>query len=520
MRKIGILSAALLGATPLAANNAVGQTYLTTRDVFQATSPERVTLDRNDRMYMKDYGYGGDLSATVIYSKTTDEQALRDYFLPFIGKQSLIAGELGSDAYVNIPGTANVVANYFNVFTNGVTNGSGDFPYLVFQSELAFAPSQRIEAIGLQWQQSFKKYFIKISAPIEHITNNLGMVETIINPGVPSGSASSSGVPTGAVANMTEAFRQSGMNYGKIDGKQEKWGVADVEFMFGRNWDEDQHCQMDIYLGLVFPTGNRPKAEYLFEAVVGNNHHWGAFFGGSSRHTWREGDNYLISAYCDADARYLFENTQTRMIDLNGRPWSRYIWLADTQGTSPLTNGLSMFDQGLVFGVNVLTQQVRVAPHGSFTLNSALNYRRDCGFEIEAGANFYARQTEHVKLLNSFTNPNNYGIPQLGTDLGTGFFTTTVTDFASIDNAQEQHNYDLNHSTSNAQTIVLTESDLNLDSASNPAVLETSFYAVLGKSWNDIRYPAFAGIGGSYTYNNDNSSPRRFALWGKAGFSF
>lgn len=516
MRRVVILLAALLVSSPAAANQAVGKTYLTnTRDMlFQVTSPMRLTFDRDDRMHMNDDGHGGDVSATGFYVQSSDEQALRDYFLPVAGKTSLVVGGLGSAAYIGNPVTLDVVSDFFNVFTSDITGGV--FTNDTFQSNLAFNPKQKVAGIGLQWQQSFfDKYFFKASAPIVHISNDLGMVETVTNAG---GGA----VPTGAVGNMTEAFKQTDLLYGKIDGAQTKWGVADVELILGRDWIDDPTAKMSLYLGLVCPTGNRPKAEYLWEAIIGNNKHWGAFFGSSSSYIWLEGDNYVVTAVCDTDARYLFENTQVRMLDLKGRPWSRYMYLASVNTNAAgdaLTAGQTMFDQGLEFGANILTQAVRVAPHGSFTINSGLNYKRECGLEAEAGVNFFARQAENVKLANRFVNYNQYSVPALLSDINAPDFANTAS-FATIDNAQEQGNFDRNHGTGTAQAYVFTESDLDLNSASTPAVLESTFYAALGKSWNGCRYPCFAGIGGSYTYTADNASIRRWGVWGKAGLTF
>lgn len=518
MRRVVILLAALLVASPAAANQAVGKTYLTnTRDMlFQVTSPMRLTFDRDDRMHMNDDGHGGDVSATVFYVQSSDEQALRDYFLPVAGKTSLIAGGLGSAAYIGNPVTLDVISDFFNVFTSNIyPSAVADFSNDTFQSNLAFNPKQKVVGIGLQWQQSFfDKYFFKASAPIVHVSNDLGMVETVTNAGFGT-------TITGAVTNMTNAFKQAALLYGKIDGVQKKWGVADVELILGRDWIDDPTAKMSLYAGLVCPTGNRPEAKYLWEAIIGNNKHWGAFFGSSSSYIWREGDRYVITALCDTDARYLFENTQVRMIDLKGRPWSRYMYLANTNAPLVLTTpNVSMFDLGLEFGANILTQAVRVAPHGSFTINSALNYKRDCGLEAEAGVNFFARQAENVKLANRFVNYNQYSVPALEEDINNANFADTVS-FATINNAQEQSNiFDINHGSGSSQAYIFTESDLDLNSASTPAVLESTFYAALGKSWNGCRYPCFAGIGGSYTYTADNASIRRWGLWGKAGLTF
>ena len=504
MRRISVLSVALLVAVPAVANNVVGKSYRTNHSVFGAASPERVAMARSDRMERKDEGKGGSLELVGLWSRSSAEQDLRDYYLPAGGKTKLVAGELGSDAY--IAGTSDILASYFNVNT-AATSGT-NFTSLTFQSELTFHPRQSVMGVGLQWQQQFKGWFFKVSAPVVKVTNDLRMTEEVIEEG---GGA----VPSDSVGTMVDAFKQEAMLYGKIDGKREKWGVADVELVVGRNWLDEDKCQVSSYLGLVVPTGKKPNAEYLAEAVVGNNGHFGLMFGSEMRHTWKEGDNYTLSICCESNGRYLFENTQKRSVDLQGRPWSRYIWLTKSDAGS--FTGLD-FGSDLEYGVNILTQDVKVSPRGAFTANTALNFRRENGLELEAGFNFYARQAEEVVLKEAFANADEYGIPALDNSLN-GWQADESCSFATIKNAyQELGDTDL--SSGNEVFNPIAEADLDLNSAAHPAVIENTFYGVVGMNWDECRFPAFASAGGSYTYSADNAGTSRWAVFAKLGLSF
>lgn len=522
MRKISALSAALLVVMPAVAENpiAVSKTFRTNDPIFTVVSPTYMMMSRNDRMYVKEDGKHGSLEALGIYSRTTGH-GIRDYFLPVSGKSTLVAGEIGSAASAANPSTLDINANYFNVQTANVS-ASANLANLTFQSNLTFDPRQTMAGIAFKWQQGFtvrnRDLYFKVSVPVIQVTNDLRMTEEVVDEG---GGA----VPTGAVANMTAAFKQPLLQYGRIDGKQSKWGVADIELILGVDWTKQDHCQLSTFIGLVAPTGNRPKAEYLYEAIVGNNHHWGVILGGSSRHLWKEGDNYTLTFLCDGDWRYLFENTQTRMFDLVDKPWGRYVYLVDTTATGAIVGTDSLFAQptaadSLVLGANVLTQEVKVKPYGAFMINTALNYRHDNGCELEGGFNFYTRQAEKVRLKNDFANPNNYGIPALADDIDASNWLQTVS-YATIDNSRAYDTGDANQATGTTPlTTVLTESDLDFNSASHPAVLESSFYGIAGKNWDSWRFPCYAGVGGSYTYSVDNAGTDRWAVFGKLGVSF
>ena len=58
-----------------------------------------------------------------------------------------------------------------------------------------------------------------------------------------------------------------------------KTGVADVELKIGYDALCTECCFVNGYVGVLVPTGNRPQAKYVFEPIVGHNHHVGVLFG-------------------------------------------------------------------------------------------------------------------------------------------------------------------------------------------------------------------------------------------------
>lgn len=517
MRRISALSVALLIAVPAVAKNptVVGRATYTNNPIFSSAMPANVVMSRLDRSDAKEDGYHGSFQVSGLYGQTTDKQAIRDYFLPFSGKSSLIAGEVGSTAYQvagGLPGV-DLVANYFGVLTAAV-DSVADLDTCDFQSTLSFSPKQTVAGVGLQWQQRFgkcKNWWFKVNAPVLYVKNDLGMTEDVTDVGAGSVQTSS-----GAVANMTDAFKQSTLNYGKIDGARHKWGVADLEAMVGYDFIDEDVYQLGGYLGVVAPTSNKPNSSYLWMPVVGNNKHAGVMLGSSGRAVWKEGDNYSLSAVCDADARYLFQNTQYRTFDLLDRgPWSRYIWLVKKDATFSGSNFIQ-YGTNTFLGPNILTQEAKVRPHGAFTVNTALNYHRVNGLQAELGVNVYARQSEEVELKNAFTNSDNYMIPDTDTALDTG--TASYSAPATINNASlgvSDQDYD-----NDPFALTLTQAMLDLNSAAAPAVIQNTFYGHVGMNWDKWKYPGFAGVGGAYTVNADNAGFDHWVVWAKLGLSF
>jgi hypothetical protein len=544
--------------------NFTGHTFFSVRPQFQSSSPELITLFRGDRT-RRNEGNHGAFGITFFGGKSTDSDKLAQYFMPF-GKTELLVGEFGSNAVQT--NTADVIANYFGVMTGANANGSNTFDMVTgdFESVISFRPRQSVFGIGLAWRQSFagdcgQGWFVQASTPIEWVKNQLAFNETIITTGTAAinGFASSMtaalcGAPvlnfSPATLVGTSTFLSfpggtKAFQYGKIScgnsnsdcgnglntgfnnigcgddrvktgdcNSRSRWGLADIELNVGYEWFGDEDAYSDLWVGLVFPTGNRPNGEFIFEPIIGNNKHWALNLGGTYAYElWKSCEcDTAIWVELNICGRYFAPNTQRRSFDLIDKQWSRYMWVYPSSTSVPF--------QGIQPGINYFTQDMRVSPRFDRDANTAFIFRGQwC--EAEVGYNFYARSGEDVRLCNP-TAINGIGL--VGFPVGNIAFPTALTASNSTIRrflgTQSENVFDNNFVTTAGQFIPLTEQDINYASAAAPTTITHTFYGSIGKTWDNCARPVFANLGGSYEFSADNSGLDRWLLWFKVGFSY
>ncbi|MCX5922159.1 MAG: hypothetical protein NTX86_02430 [Candidatus Dependentiae bacterium] len=106
--------------------------------------------------------------------------------------------------------------------------------------------------------------------------------------------------------------------------------LADLSWIIGYNFVNDDDYHLGAGVMIVAPTGNRPTGEFLFEPISGNGGHWeaGAHFT-SHIHFWKSDDEVAhFGLYCDANITHLFKARQVRTFDLKDKPFSRYMLAA------------------------------------------------------------------------------------------------------------------------------------------------------------------------------------------------
>ena len=491
------------------------RSFLATRPAFLSASPEMISGFRSDRLHFRQDGLHGTAEAVIFGNKSTDDRSLARYFF-MNGKTDLIAADVSSNDFP--PQPYDLFTRHFNIRTRLST----------FRSQISIRPETSQAGVGLMVRKAFcvneekgRGFFTSLSAPIMKVRNNLNFQETIINNG--------GGVrfTTGAVetnpywvANMTEAFQQAAFQFGKISPfAMTETGVADIEWKVGYEWIQQEPFHLESYLGLLIPTGNKPNAEYLFQPIVGQGHHWGIIYGSAvGIHIWENSDaSKTLRVEYALHSQYLFKNTQCRSLDLMCKPWSRYIELySDVDQAIVALTLASDVDRELFKsnGINLLTTDVKVRPGFSFNMTMAGIY--DTGnWSLEAGYNLYYRQTECLKLACPWQEG-----PAIKYINGEGF-TNPVRDITGnrlLEFAPE---------ISNSKTAlidykfnVLTEQDLNLNSAASPSILTYTLYGSAGYNWSDREYPLFANLGGSYEFSSSNAAIERWTIWAKMGLSF
>lgn len=285
-----------------------------------------------------------------------------------------------------------------------------------FRGNVTFCPryENHIVDLGLYygldcfWQGSY----LRIHFPITHTRWDLRACECVdtTSPAIAPcyvGSNSTANdlffdlEPTPAIQTLQEAlcgitpFGDKKENWcaGRIDFcRRTRTRVADIDFILGYNWLNNDCYHLGFYLQAVLPTGGKPRNLFLFDPVVGNGGHF-ELGGGISAHAvlWACGDHNL-AFFLEGNVTHMFRNRQCRLFDLckNG-PFSRYLLLKefDSNGTVNTYNGnlvsATCFTNRLV--------NVRVDVKGDASIKLAYRW---CGWGFDLGYNIYGHSREKI----------------------------------------------------------------------------------------------------------------------------
>ncbi|MBT4856150.1 hypothetical protein HOM50_04940 [bacterium] len=526
MKKILKLSLALLLVLGAQADyNYTGKSFFSTINPSQLSFPERVASFRTDRQYAKECGWGAAFQAVGFWQSSGSSDRLGEYFMPF-NKCALVAGEYGSNSVKTH--SNDLLANYFGVFTDTVntTVGVPSPNTLTFQSTISMKPQHKVYGVGLTWQQRlFKCLWADVSTSIVQVQNKMNFCEKVQNSG-------GGNVPEGSYANMTAAFASNRLNYGRITKcNMKKSGVADVEFRLGYEKDLCDCCGVGgIYVGGLIPTGNKPGdtklstatttssttkpcdyGRYMFQPIVGNNHHWGVLFGSYGRlEIINSNSGCPLTLMTDCTAKYLASNKQKRSFDLKGKPWSRYIhtWNNSAAVATDLTLA------NLVPLINYTTLNSNVRPGWSLDWNNALHYQYKC-FAFEVGCNVYAREGESISCCQKIQG--GIGLADLYEWADEDTVVTAGLETITRDNWGNATDVDID---GNDVYLTVAQADIDYMSAAAPPVFNGTIYGAVTYDWNNCKVPAFISGGGSYTFTSDNAALNNWVAWVKIGIAF
>jgi hypothetical protein len=504
-----------------------GRSYLAIQPHFHSASPELVSGFRGNSTHKREDGWHGAMQFVLFGSRSTHSDNLARYFFPF-GKTSLIVSE-DFKAFKGLQfSDTDILASNFNILTVGGATIPG------FKSRICIKPRQTVVGFGIHYRQSIYRneesergFWFDVTLPIFHVKNEMNLEETILstdNDNTPDATRMT-GVGDGPVGNMIDAFRQKGFLFGKIDDcadDMKRTRVADMELKFGYEWLSHEPCHLETYIGLIIPTGNKPKGEYMFEAVVGSGKHVGLSFGSNiGVQIWADEDKErCLRVEHASHSQYLFKKDQVRSFDLKNRPWSRYISmyasLEEATAAAALTDTLPTGNQfSFTPGINIMTREVEVTPGFSHNMNSAIIYQSR-GLAVEGGYNFFARRAEHIEFDCSF--PETAALKDIVVGRGTTNPLRDISGTSQIEQLVTPPTDDGNVPVllANYSQSIITADDIDLASASTPCNLAHTIYASLGYNWDECEYPMGMHFGGSYTFSNSNNSVvDRWTLWGK-----
>jgi hypothetical protein len=521
MKRYIVLCALMIGVVSMRATDldscdteVTSRTYMSMVQPFQSNSPELVSGFRSDRTEAREDGWHGAGQVVVFGGRTTKSDSTARYYFPFGKTQLLVDEDIVEVKNINKLDPVDLYAGMFGIQTVLET----------FESRISIAPRQTIVGAGFHWRHSIwrkeeRGIWFSISFPVVHVKNQVNLTENVLNDG---GGIFTSTDFTAPVGNMKDALNQSAWKYGKISDcadDMKRTGVADLEIKIGYEWIDTDPCHLESYIGVHVPTGNRPKAVYLMEAVVGSGKHVGIMFGNSLGYQMYANEEMDRSLRMEValGSKYLFKKSQLRSFDLQNKPWSRYIQLYASleDATAAAALGGVAGREAFTPGINILTREVDVTPGFMHSLNAAW-VAKVKWFQAEIGYNLLARQSECIKM-DCFTS--DAAIKHL---LGLGQ-TNPVRDMTGnvlLEATEGVITGDMPVPLSLYEQSVLTISDINLASAATPANLAHTIYGSLGANFDECRWPVLAHFGGSYTFSREtNAVMDRWTVWAKFGVS-
>lgn len=548
MKKLVIIIFVLFMCTISRTHVTTSKTFFSIIPPFRFDSPEHALVFSNplhcsppDSLWMQEckdrwwwsHLCGGTLQLTAFGGQSTRSQALARYFLPF-NKTQIVAGEFGSEAVINK--TVDVIANYFGVLSTNPLSGGIPVPPppapantafittdLTFQSTISFRPEHSFAGVGLEYQHYLIRkddgsgFWIQISAPVMWVKNNLHFCEIVSNPG----GGGTPHVPAGYVGTIAQAlsgqpvFGNKRFNFGRIDicgsGKTHV-AVADVQVTLGGMCVGHEGCFLKYFVGGIFPTGNKPKACFIFEPIVGNNRHFGIHGGLNSGFSFAHTAKAEIWVYSLFYGQYLFPNTQTRSFDLIGKPWSRYIWMY------PNSSAVAFSD--ISPGINFLTFPVEVHPSFSGSGTATIAYYRQC-FTLQTGYRFLGKSNEFIKFSGTFVP--SFGIAGLDFD----DVSNTGAGKNGQANTESQATINLFADALNDETplglpafIPVTAEQIDLESGAHPCIVTHTAFVTAGFQGDFCGSSLYSALGGSYEFSGDNAILNRWTAWASFGVNF
>jgi len=216
-----------------------------------------------------------------------------------------------------------------------------------------------------------------------------------------------------AGVSYTTVFRP--LRFAKIDGaKRSTTRAADLRGIMGWNFCQRDRYDWGVKAMISAPVGNRPRAAYFFEPVVGNGHHWEFGIGTRARvWLWQpDENNRSVSLHLDAHLDYLFGALQQRTFDLKCHAFSRYM-LATRFGslatlpfsTTGSSRPVKLQGGGITAGQQFRLEYMPVANLSTVDVTAKASAQGEitalvdmgwCGLHMDIGYNFWGRTRERV----------------------------------------------------------------------------------------------------------------------------
>ena len=293
------------------------------------------------------------------------------------------------------------------------------------------------------------------------------------------------------------------LHYARLDGSKSHSGLTNIECILGYNVVRSDCYYFGFNIGAIIPTGNTPKATYLFEPVLGNGNHF-ELGGGVTWHRqlWTDGCKRRLDFYIQGNVYHIFNATQHRTFDLLGNGiGSRYLLFKkfNSDGT---------YAGEIIRGPNILTLKVHVKNTIEGQAMFMLDYQHG-GFTVDFGYNLWGRSNDRITLLEEIP-VRTYGIAGV---TGTGPGANETASLTTISGANANIPDPVNQ--------YISTLDLNIRSGEHPGCFSHSFFGHLGYVWETTTVSPFIGFGAQAEFpDKTDTALKLFHAWGKFGVAF
>ncbi len=178
-----------------------------------------------------------------------------------------------------------------------------------------------------------------------------------------------------------------------------KTAITNIEFNLSYNYLPVDRCSVETYFGCLIPLNNCCKNNfknnvYVFAPEFENSQHFGLQYGTTISLFLYQNNERSIKFILGNNLLYFLPKTHFRSFDLQGRPWSKYLYAY--QNFMGVNHKLEPL-------VNFLSFDCRVSPNFSNIATTQIDYIRDF-FNISVGYSLFARQSESVTILEDLPN--------------------------------------------------------------------------------------------------------------------
>lgn len=321
------------------------------------------------------------------------------------------------------------------------------------------------------------------------------------------------------------------LNCGKFSSKNlTKTGLAAIHCDIGYDFCKTDESNFSASARLVIPTGSKPHAKYLFDPVIGPNGSWqlGATINAHDVIYGKYCDGNQVRFYLDAIFTHLFARNQNRLFNLNNNgPGSQYLLLKKFE---PGVEIIGLDVVGAERVANVLCGEAKIGADFMFDGSFMFNFSNTCnGFFGNLGYNLWVRTKEKIKdgvCFKHFSElmygikgvqplsvPIDFEICPMNSPICPLDPPACQEQICCVTDKTTASQSTLSQpSVADAQTVFLTDSDINFDAPLHPLAISNKIFGSIGHFWKSYKHPVYILIGGEVEFGVDKKALNQWSV--------